>query len=214
MKKIIALVVASALLVSSSITVCAATYVEKPEGSQSVTAEDIAKLQDKIDKLNKKIDKLTKAVNAGSSSNGSSNGGKSDAGNAALQRNNAVAWGDNIVAQGGHVELNGGKSNVTFVLHAVSGGTLTSANSLANSVNGVLINCVETSSPGVSFSNAKANFYVRGVVDGDTIAAYQLQGKKWVQVTVAEVRKDHVVVNLTRHGALAFVRVQAVAVAN
>ena len=129
-----------------------------------------------------------------------------------LSRNNAVGDGDGgYVAQGGHVQINGGKSNVTFTLSAPTSGVLSSANKYANSVGGSLLHCVTTSSPGVSFKTATVNFTVTGVYANDTIAVYQLQGKNWVQVLVSSVTDNHVVVSLTQHGPLAFVRVAAVA---
>ena len=131
-----------------------------------------------------------------------------------LSRNNAVGDGDGgYVAQGGHVQINGGKSNVTFTLSAPTSGVLSSANKYANSVGGTLLHCVTTSSPGVSFKTAVVNFTVTGVYANDTIAVYQLQGKNWVQVMVTSITDNHVTVNLTQHGPLAFVRVAAVATA-
>ena len=131
-----------------------------------------------------------------------------------LSRNNAVGDGyGGYVAQGGHVQINGGKSNVTFTLAAPTSGVLSSANKYANSVGGTLLHCVTTSSPGGSFKTAQVNFTVTGVFANDTIAVYQLQGKNWVQVLVSSVTDNHVTVNLTQHGPLAFVRVAAVATA-
>ena len=133
---------------------------------------------------------------------------------AQLSRNNAIGDGyGGYIAQGGHVQINGGKSNVTFTLAAPTAGVLSSANQYANSVGGTLLHCVTTSSPGVSFKTATVNFTVTGVYANDTIAVYQLQGKNWVQVLVSSVTDNHVTVNLTQHGPLAFVRVAAVATA-
>ena len=132
----------------------------------------------------------------------------------ALSKNNAVGDGNGgYIAQGGHVQINGGKSNVTFTLAEPTSGVLNSANKYADSVGGTLLHCVTTSSPGVSFKTATANFTVTGVYANDTIAVYQLQGKDWVQVMVSSVTDNHVTVNLTQHGPLAFVRVAAVATA-
>ena len=133
---------------------------------------------------------------------------------AQLSKNNAVGNGNGgYVAQGGHVQINGGKSNVTFTLAAPSTGVLNSANKQASSVGGTLLHCVTTSSPGVSFKSAVVNFTVTGVTANDTIAVYQLQGNTWVQVLVSSITDNHVTVNLTQHGPLAFVRVAAVATA-
>ena len=132
---------------------------------------------------------------------------------AALSKNNAVGNGNGgYVAQGGHVQINGGKSNVTFTLAAPSAGVLNSATKQASSVGGTLLHCVTTSSPGVSFKSAVVNFTVTGVTANDTIAVYQLQGKSWVQVLVSSITDNHVTVNLTQHGPLAFVRVASVAI--
>ncbi len=210
MKKILALVLASVIMVSTSFSALAAENVT--EGSRSVTAEDIEKLQGEIDQLTGQIKKLTKAVQA--MNKGGGGGGTpspAEPRSAILKRNNAVAYYGNTVAQGGHVEINGNKSNVTFVLNVPNSGIISSANQLAGSLGGVLINCVQTSSPGVAFSSAKCNFYCSGVNVGDNIAVYQQQKKGWVQLSVAEIRKDHVVVNMSGHGPIAFIRVPALA---
>ncbi len=133
---------------------------------------------------------------------------------AQLSKNNAVGNGyGGYVAQGGHVQINGRKSNVTFTLAAPTSGVLNSASKQADSVGGTLLHCVTTSSPGVSFKSATVNFTVTGVTANDTIAVYQLQGKTWVQVLVSSITENHVTVNLTQHGPLAFVRVAAVSTA-
>ena len=127
---------------------------------------------------------------------------------AALSKNNAIGDGKGgYIAQGGHVQINGGKSNVTFTLAAPTSGVLSSAAKYADSVGGTLLHCVTTSSPGVSFKTATANFTVTGVAANDPIAVYQLQGKDWVQVLVSSITNNHVTVNLTQHGPLAFVRI-------
>ncbi len=226
MKKILALVVAGVLMLSTTVSV----YAEDTSGSTSPTTKELmeqiealteameasnAANQATINSLTKQVAELTKAVKASKSSGGggssSSSSSQSDSAAAAYKRNNAVGYGSNTVAQGGHVEINGGKSNVTFVLTPATSGQLSSATSLAASVSGSLLNVVTTSSPGASFQSAKVNFYVSGVVAGDNIAVYQIQNNKWVQVPTAEIRKDHVVVNLTRHGTIAFVRVPVLA---
>ena len=236
MKKILALVIAGTLFAMSSLCVCAtedaSTASSTPGGSTSPSLpEKIDELEEQLRKnqeenakmiadLTKQVQDLTKAVQASQSNKGggsqpkksSGNGGSSsDSKNNFYARNNLVGYGNNIVGQGGHVEINGGRSNVTFVLSTSSYGDLSSANSLAGTVKGTLLNVVSTSSPGVAFQTAKVNFYVSGVVDGDNIAVYQLQGGKWVQLPTAEIRRDHVVVYMSRHGTLAFIRVPVLA---
>ena len=172
--------------------------------------------------LTTQVQNLANAINAGSGkssgSSGSSGGsggggGSSSSANDFYKRNNIIGYGSTIVGQGGHVEINGGKSNVTFVLTPATGGQLTAATNFSSGLGGELLNVVTTSSPGASFKTAKVNFYVSGVSAGDNIAVYQLQGSKWVQLPVVETRKDHVIVNMTRHGTVAFIRVPVLAYA-
>ncbi len=217
MKKIIALALCCCMMVSTPLTVHATQAVgpdseQTEEGSRSVTAEDIEKMQEEIDKLTEQIEKLTKAVKAKQTiviENGGGGGGRSTP--QAQSWDNYVSYGGNIVYQAGKIELNGGRSNVTFTIKAPGGGTFKSANSLAAQLGGSLVNCVNTSSPGVGFRSAKVNFFCTGVVAGDNIAAYQNQDGKWVQIPVVEIRKDHVVVMMSRHGDIAFIRVPVLA---
>ncbi|SDA47881.1 hypothetical protein SAMN02910275_00700 [Butyrivibrio sp. INlla18] len=233
MKKILALMVVGVMMFSSTLCVCAEDAAgtgtstdNNVGGSISISKEEWEKMQKNqeennktIAELTKQIQSLTNAVRAGQNNNNnnkSSSGGESRpssraSANEFYKRNNAVGYGSNTVAQGGHVEINGGKSNVTFVLTPATGGQLTAATTLASNVGGTLLNVVTTSSPGASFTSAKVNFYVSGVVVGDNIAVYQIQNNQWVQLPTAEIRKDHVVVNMTKHGTIAFVRVPVLA---
>ena len=207
MKRILALLLACTLMVTSAVCVCAKTQPTDKKGSKSVTTEELKK---EIDELIKKINALNDAIKAGG---GGARGGSTQQQEADYAKNNVINYGGFVIGQGGHVEINGGKSNVTFKIAPPNGGQLTNANALATSLGGALISCINTSSPGVSFSSAKVNFYLSGVTAGDNIAAYQQQGAKWVQLSVAEIRKDHVVVNMTQHGLVAFIKVPVLAVA-
>lgn len=208
MKKILALLLACTLFASS--TMCVYAYennAAKKKGSKSVTTEDLKK---QIDELVNQINELNNAIKAGG---GGARGGATSQQEADYAKNNVINYGGFVIGQGGHVEINGGRSNVTFKISPANGGQLTSANTLAASLGGALISCINTSSPGVSFATAKANFYLSGVNVGDNIAVYQQQGKNWVQLSTAEIRKDHVVVNMTQHGTLAFIKVPVLAAA-
>ncbi|MBO6195871.1 MAG: hypothetical protein J6O03_00145 [Butyrivibrio sp.] len=208
MKKIIALALASVLFVTSSICVFAADEVSSV---QSPTPKEIMEKLEKLEKenaeLRKSVSDLTKAVQA----NRGGGGGGSSKPSAPSSGGNYVNFGGTMTYQGGKIEINGGKSNVTFTIKAPAGGTITSANSLAGKVGGNLLSCIETSSPGVAFRTAKVNFYLAGVQPGDNIAAYQAQNGNWVQLPVVEIRQDHVVVNMSRHGSIAFIRVPVMA---
>ena len=208
MKKIIALALASVLFVTSSICVFAADEVSSV---QSPTPKEIMEKLEELEKenaeLRKSVSDLTKAVQA----NRGGGGGGSSKPSAPSSGGNYVNFGGTMTYQGGKIEINGGKSNVTFTIKAPAGGTITSANSLAGKVGGNLLSCIETSSPGVAFRTAKVNFYLAGVQPGDNIAAYQAQNGNWVQLPVVEIRQDHVVVNMSRHGSIAFIRVPVMA---
>ena len=172
MKRFLALLIACTLFAST--TMCVYAYdndAAKKKGSKSVTTED---LQKEIEELIRRINELNNAIRAGG---GGERGGSNSSQEAAYAKNNVINYGGFVIGQGGHVEINGGRSNVTFKIAPGNGGQVTSANSLAASVGGALISCISTSSPGVSFANAKVNFYLSGVNVGDNIAVYQLQGK-------------------------------------
>lgn len=224
MKKILALVLVSAMMVSSTLCVFAQDSTEEVqlEGSRSpASKDDVEKLQQEILDLTKQVRALTNAINAsgGNKNSGNSGGGGGRGSSRPSQsaydtyaRNNAVPiYGGGYVGQGGKIEINGGKSNVTFTIKAPTGGVATSASSFAQGLGGSLITCINTSSPGVGFATAKVNFFISGVTYGDNIAVYQLQSGKWVQLPVVEIRTDHVVVNMTRHGDVAFIRVPVLA---
>lgn len=212
MKKIIALALASVLFVTSSICVFAADEVSSV---QSPTPKEIMEKLEELEKenaeLRKSISDLTKAVQARNKGGGGSSSGGSSKPSAPSSDGNYVNFGGTMTYQGGKIEINGGKSNVTFTIKAPADGTITSANSLAGKVGGNLLSCIETSSPGVAFRTAKVNFYLAGVQPGDNIAAYQAQNGNWVQLPVVEIRQDHVVVNMSRHGSIAFIRVPVMA---
>ncbi len=214
MKRMIALCLCSLMLVSTPMTAIAAEEPaqEQQGGSKSITADDIQDLKDEIGKLSKQIKNLTNAVRASQSSGGGSGsgGGRSNS-SSPKGWDNYVDYGGNIVYQAGKIELNGGRSNVTFTIKAPGGGTYKSAVSLANNVGGTLLNCINTSTPGIGFKSAKVNFFCKGVADADNIAVYQNQDGKWVQIPVVEIRKDHVIVLMSRHGDIAFIRVPALA---
>jgi len=168
--------------------------------------------------LQSSVERLTAAINGkplppDSGSGGGSSGG-SGRGSGSQGASNSAYYNGSIIYPVRKIEINGVKSNATFMVAQPDGGTMTSANNLAASLGGNLINAVVTSSPGVNFATARVNFFVGGVTDNDTIAVYQLQNGKWVQLSVSEIRRDHVIVNMTRHGVIVFIRVPALATTN
>lgn len=114
------------------------------------------------------------------------------------------------LGQGGHIIINGAPSNVTFFLTKPSESTVTSAKSQAQVLGGKVLNVVGTTSQVMTeFGTAQVNFYAKGVKAGQLIKVYQLINGQWVELEVSEIREDHVVVNMTSHGILAFIEVPA-----
>lgn len=112
------------------------------------------------------------------------------------------------VAQGGKVIINGAPSNQTFSVLKPADGAIPYAQTYASSIGGKTLNVVEIDAA-VSFSTATVNFYMPGVTAGSNIKVVQLDGAAWKDLEVAEIRADHVVVNMTSRGTIAFIQVPA-----
>lgn len=112
------------------------------------------------------------------------------------------------VGQGGHVIINGAPSNQTFSVLKPYYAYVTYAKTLANGLGGKVLN-VATIKASVSFNTATVNFYAKGVKAGQNIKVYQYVNGSWVEVEVTEIRDDHVVVNMTSLGTLAFIELPA-----
>lgn len=112
------------------------------------------------------------------------------------------------VGQGGHVIINGAPSNQTFSVLKPVLAYVNSAKTLANGLGGRVLN-VATIKASVSFNTATVNFYAKGVKAGQNIKVYQYVNGTWVEVEVTEIRDDHVVVNMTSLGTLAFLELPA-----
>lgn len=110
------------------------------------------------------------------------------------------------VGQGGGVVLDGKTSNVNFSIQKPVLGYVDLAKAQAASVGGTVLNVVNPSTTAV-FETATVNFYMPGVTAEQNIQVYQYIDKQWVSLNVAEVRADHVVVDMTSLGTLAFVAV-------
>lgn len=111
------------------------------------------------------------------------------------------------IGQGGHVIINGAPSNFVFELTKPSKAEVTLAKSQASALGGKVISFVGTKSSINKFDTAQVNFYIKGVTAGQNIKVYQLVKGEWVELKVAEIREDHVVVDMTSHGKLLFVEV-------
>lgn len=127
--------------------------------------------------------------------------------------NNAVAELPGIpnvvpISQGGHVIINGAPSNQTFSVLKPADGAISVAKTYASSLGGTVLNVVKVNAS-VNFNTATVNFYMPGVTAANNIKVVQLIDGQWSDVTVSEVRADHVVVDMTSLGTLAFIEVPA-----
>lgn len=124
--------------------------------------------------------------------------------------NNAVASVPGLdyvvpVGQGGHVIINGAPSNQVFSVLKPTLGIVHSAKTFAASLGGRVLNVVRINASISGFRTARVNFYMKGVRAGQNIKVFQNFSGQWLEVEVAEIREDHVVVDMTSLGTLAFV---------
>ena len=111
--------------------------------------------------------------------------------------------------QGGHVIINGAPSNVIFFLTKANAATVKDAKAQATELGGKVLSVFGTKAVVGKFESAQVNFYMKGVKAGQSIKVYQKVNGAWVEVKVVEIREDHVVVDMTSHGTLAFIEVPA-----
>lgn len=110
------------------------------------------------------------------------------------------------VAQGGGVILDGQKSNVTFPVKKPELSRVYSAKEYAASLGGTVLNVVKIETH-VAFDTANVNFYMPGITGEENIHVfiYNESTSTWSELTVTEKRTDHVVVDMTGTGVLAFI---------
>lgn len=130
--------------------------------------------------------------------------------------NNAVTgiWAmDKVVpvAQGGGVIVDGNETDLTFSVLKPELSRVYSAKDFAATLNGTVLNVVKVGVPtNFSFDVANVNFYTPGIVAGQNVKVYQYNDDDtWTECNVTEVRDDHVVVDITSEGILAFIEVPA-----
>lgn len=127
--------------------------------------------------------------------------------------NNAVAELPGLpdvtpISQGGNVIINGAPSNQTFSVLKPADGAVSIAKTYASNLGGTVLNVVKVNAS-VGFDTATVNFYMPGVTAENNVKVVQWTDGQWTDVAVAEVRADHVVVNMTSLGTLAFIEVPA-----
>ncbi|MDE7341040.1 MAG: hypothetical protein K2N80_10890 [Lachnospiraceae bacterium] len=113
------------------------------------------------------------------------------------------------LGQGGHVIINGAPSNQTFSVLKPEKAAVDSAKVYAENLGGKVLNVALINASIRNFQTATVNFYLKGITAGQNIKVYQLVDGVWVELTVSEIREDHMVVNMTSLGTLAFIEVPA-----
>lgn len=114
------------------------------------------------------------------------------------------------LGQGGHVIINGVPSNQTFSVLKPTRDNVDSAKTHAAALGGKVLNVAQIKASISNFNTATVNFYLKGIKTGQNIKVYQLVDGQWIELTVTEIRDDHLVVNMTSLGTLAFIEVPAV----
>ena len=119
-------------------------------------------------------------------------------------------WGSEEVvpvAQGGKVVIDGEETNVTLNLGKPELSRVNSAREYAASINSKVLNAVKIKTH-VAFEVANVNFYMPGITGTENIHVFQYDkaSDSWVELNVTEVREDHVVVDLTKTGVVAFIQ--------
>ena len=112
------------------------------------------------------------------------------------------------LGQDGQVIINGAPSNQVFTIAKPTIAEISLAKTQAVTLSGKVLNVARIKA-GVSFETAVVNFYMPGIQAGQNIQVYQLMNGQWNQLTVSEIREDHVVVNMTSTGTLAFFEIAA-----
>lgn len=105
------------------------------------------------------------------------------------------------VGQGGNIVVNGVVTNMTAMISKVTNRAYVDSVRV-NEPEGRILNVVEVSYPGF---DATINFYMPSVTAEMDVVALQYSAGTWVEVDVAEVREDHVVLNMKKSGIVAFV---------
>ena len=114
------------------------------------------------------------------------------------------------LGQGGHVIINGVPSNQTFSVLKPIAENVNLAKAQAAALGGTVLNVAQISASVTGFNTATENYYLQGIRTGHNIKVYQLVNGQWVELTVTEIRDDHIVVDMTSLGTLAFIEVPAV----
>lgn len=182
---------------------------EENKGSQSPSASKVSESSDKTS-TPEPVTAPVPAVEASSVPADIAEAAAAEGKTVGEYMNNAVATVPGLdyvvpVGQGGHVIINGAASNQVF---AVLKPTLTSVHSamtFAASLGGRVLNVVRINASISGFQTARVNFYMKGITAGQNIKVFQNFNGQWLEINLVEIRQDHVVVDMTSLGTLAFI---------
>ncbi|MDE6844531.1 MAG: hypothetical protein K2J99_02015 [Lachnospiraceae bacterium] len=197
MKKILALTLAGAMVVSMPVMAAQSPSADSYSTGTSSSASTVS------------------AVTASSVPNSVAKAAADENKTVGEYMNNAVTEVpglDSVVplGQGGHVIINGVPSNQTFSVLKPSADNVKLAKTQATALGGTVLNVAKINASVTGFNTATVNFYLKGIKTGQNIKVYQLVDGQWVELTVIEIREDHIVVDMTSLGTLAFIEVPTV----
>ena len=112
------------------------------------------------------------------------------------------------VGQGGKIIVDGKETNMTFSLRKPNSTQVASAKSQAASLGGDVLNVINIQGGIAPGKTATVNFYMPGVQAGENIQVCRYVKGNWESLNVSEIRADHVVVDMTATGVVAFIQVQ------
>lgn len=201
MKKLIALALAGAMVVSMPVMAATSPSAGSYSPSASTAAPAPAPVVASTPAPTVEAGAISTAVVAAAEAEGKTVG---------EYMNNAVVSVPGLenvtpLGQGGHVIINGAPSNQVFSVLKPAYASVTSAKAFAAGLGGRVLNVAQIKASVSGFNTATVNFYMKGVTAGQNIKVYQLVNGQWVELTVAEIRADHVVVDMTSLGTLAFI---------
>lgn len=185
MKKFIAVLTASVLLASMTVSAATSPSAKAVVASVSASSEGFSSVVDEQAAAQRGMTAVEYYNNAVKSTPGLTNA--------------------MTVGQGGKIMINGVATNLTATLAKVNKDVAVDAMSQAGVLGGNLLNVVKVDFPGANYKVATINFYLKGLAADTKVVAKQYVNGVWIDVEIVEIRADHVVLNLTNAGAVAFI---------
>lgn len=112
-----------------------------------------------------------------------------------------------LIAQGGGIVVDGVPTNITMSVEKPYLSHVYAAKEYAATLGGSVMTVIKADAPTCMYGTANVNFYAPGVTAGQKIKVCQYAGGVWNELNVTEIREDHIVVDMTANGTLAFIAV-------